>query len=470
MNTLFWFRRDLRLKDNTGLTRALAKGTVKCVFVFDTTILNKLKSNTDRRVQFLIESLKELNEHLNTFNTSLEILHGDPIKLIPKYLKHNSFQKLVFNRDYDSYSLMRDKNICEILNKESISFESYKDSVIFENTEVLKHDGTPYHVYTAYKNKWLDCFFSNKRNIELSKPEFGNLIEQKKITNISIKDWMKKLGFNCISNELVGGEKAGLLLLEKFKTKIDDYKINRDFVAIEGTSNLSVHLRFGSISIRDCVRACLNFKSEGAKTWLQELIWRDFYSMILSTYPHTEHNCFKSNYDNIKWVDNDDLFLAWSTGKTGFPIIDASMRCLNETGRLHNRLRMINASFFCKTLRLHWKKGERYFAEKLLDYDKASNVGGWQWGASTGCDAAPYFRIFNPWLQSKKFDKDAFFIKRWLPELRDVFPKSFHDPVLLKQTLVSNFGISHNKYMSPIVDYKKQRELALEMYKKGVKC
>tara|TARA_A100001015_G_scaffold174960_1_gene194507 strand:+ start:11688 stop:13100 length:1413 start_codon:yes stop_codon:yes gene_type:complete len=465
MSALHWFRKDLRIKDNISLMNALNKNCRNAVFVFDTHILNKLNYNTDRRVQFIAESLKELSENLLMVNVQLHVLHGKPEIVIPELCNSLSIDSLFYNRDYEPYAVKRDSQIndlCKILN---IKVYNFKDAVIFEKDEILKQDNTPYHVFTAYKNKWLDTFkttiLSFNKNKSIITHKKSNFINK---TTFNIEFWMKKIGFNSTENEFLGGESKGYQLLDEFSKKINFYHESRDFVQLKGTSNLSVYLRFGCVSIRDCVTLGLNTEGKGAQVWLSELIWREFYSMILSTYPHTESQAFKSVYDKINWHQDDYLFNAWVQGKTGFPIIDASMRCLNQTGRLHNRLRMVVASFFCKTLCLDWRLGERYFASKLLDFDLASNVGGWQWSASTGCDSAPYFRIFNPWLQSKKFDNAAGFMKKWLPELQSIESKSFHDLSLLKDSLVRSFGINHNMYMNPVVNYKNQRDEALKMY------
>jgi deoxyribodipyrimidine photo-lyase len=418
---LFWFRRDLRVSDNAGLYRALKSNkNVLPVFIFDTVILEELEDKADRRVEFILESLKIVKDALEGVGSSLLVLYGDPVKIFGKIKP-----KAVYtNNDYEPYALKRDLKVKEILEGNGAEFHSFKDQVIFEKSEVVKDNAEPYTVFTPYSRKWkakLNAFYKKSYPTE---KYFSNLYKTKPLPFPTLKE----IGFEPTQTIFPERTMKGNI--------IKDYHLNRDKPGLIGTSRLGVHLRFGTVSIRKLVQLAVK-KNE---TWLNELIWREFYQMILWHFPKTDH-AFKPQYDRIRWRNNVDEFEAWCEGRTGYPIVDAGMRELNATGFMHNRVRMITASFLTKHLLIDWRWGEAYFVKKLLDFDLASNNGGWQWAASSGCDAAPYFRVFNPELQTQKFDPDFKYIRQWVPE--------FETPA----------------YPKPIVDHKKARERVLKVYK-----
>jgi deoxyribodipyrimidine photo-lyase len=419
--TLFWFRRDLRVTDNAGLYRALKKNqNVLPVFIFDTVILDDLDDKADRRVQFIHEALKVVKQSLEEAGSTLMVLHGDPVQLF----KNIKVKAVYTNHDYEPYARVRDAKIKELLESKGVAFHSYKDQVIFEKDEVMKDDGSPYTVFTPFSKKWkakLNAFYQKSYPTE---KYFGNLIHIKPLPFPTLKD----IGFEY--TETIFPERAVKMSI------IKNYHEKRDIPGINGTSRLGVHLRFGTVSIRTLVQLAVK-KNE---TWLNELIWREFYQMILWHFPKVEQ-AFKPQYDRIQWRNNTKEFELWCEGKTGYPIVDAGMRELNATGFMHNRVRMVVASFLTKHLLIDWRWGEAYFAKKLLDFDLASNNGSWQWAAGSGCDAAPYFRVFNPMLQTQKFDPDLTYIRKWVPELdTPAYPK-------------------------PIVDHSAARERVLEAYK-----
>jgi deoxyribodipyrimidine photo-lyase len=425
---LFWFRRDLRLEDNAGLYEALnTDGGVLPVFIFDKNILSELPEN-DARVTFIHKLLTDINTELEKDKKSLAVFHDDPEAVFTKLIKENDITAVYTNHDYEPYALKRDKATHELLSRNGVEFKTFKDQVIFEKNEVVKDDGSPYVVYTPYMKKWKEHF---KR---------GNIQEypsQKKLSNIVAHPYsflsLKDIGF---SESDIKPES-----FDVSNTLISNYTATRDFPAIDGTSHLGVYLRFGAVSIREIVRQAAENSKE---TFLNELIWREFFMQIAWHFPHTITKSFRPKYDNIQWRNNEVDFKAWCEGKTGYPIVDAGMRELNATGHMHNRVRMVTASFLCKHLLIDWRWGEAYFAEKLLDYEQSSNVGNWQWAAGSGVDAAPYFRVFNPTEQVKKFDKNLEYIKKWVPELEDL------------------------TYI-PIVDHKEARERVLRVYKEAVK-
>jgi len=434
--SIFWFRRDLRLKDNAGFYRAL-KGEypVKPIFIFDENILSKLPDKKDARVEFIYDVISELKSDLKDIGSDIEIYYGKPEKVWIEIAKDADLKEVYTNRDYEQYAINRDKVVSQLLDKKSIPFKGYKDHVIFDKDEVLKDDGDPYVVFTPYKRKWMEALES-KMEDDLSfylksypcEKYYDNLL---KYESEKIVEW-EDLGFERTEVEIPS---------ETVKQKtIKEYDEKRNFPSVDGTSRLGIHFRFGTISIREKAR-----KAQGLnETFLSELVWRDFYSMILQHYPKVEEGAFREKYEAIKWINDEDQFQRWCEGKTGYPIVDAGMRELNETGYMHNRVRMITASFLTKHLLIDWRWGEQYFADKLLDYDLASNNGGWQWAAGCGTDAAPYFRIFNPYSQQQKFDKDMKYIKQWVPE------------------------VDSDKYPDPIVDHKEARERCLETYKEAL--
>lgn len=428
---IFWFRRDLRVNDNAGLYHALKEGQpVMPVFIFDTNILDDLEDKDDARVNFIHNTLVEMNETLIEIGSSLKIYHGTPVDVFEKITQEFNIEKVFTNNDYELYASDRDNKIKWLLGKKGISFYSYKDQVIFEKNEIVKNDGTPYNVFTPYSRKWKSVlndfylreysenkYFSNFYKCSpLEIPSLASIGFKKSILQIPSKDIPDSIFVN--------------------------YKNERDFPGQEGTSRLGIHLRFGSISIRKLAR----YVKDRSEVYLNELIWRDFYQMVLFHFPHVSRGeAFKKEYDRIEWRNDEREFSLWCQGKTGYPLVDAGMRQLNETGFMHNRLRMVTASFLAKHLLIDWRWGEAYFARLLLDYDFASNNGGWQWSAGSGCDASPYFRIFNPAAQAKKFDPDLKYIKRWVPE-------------------INSFG-----YPEPIVEHDYARQRCLQVYGKALK-
>lgn len=466
--SLCWLRRDLRLYDNHALSEALAKADeTYVVFIFDQNILKKIKNKSDPRISFILNSLKEIEVQLNKHGSSLIIQYGDPVLEIPKIIEEYKIEALFFNKDYEPYAKSRDNKIKQTLISKNIKVFDTKDSVFFEGREVINGAGEVYKVFTPYKNKWLEKFRSQEESIPNFKCNAKKIANLKHTTNVLDYDWYKIIGFVESDCEIEPGTKAGLKQLNQFEKIISNYKEARDIPSLEETSNLSTYIRFGNISIRDMLRLAIKKDTIGHQTWFSELIWRDFYQMILDAYPHIENKCFRSEYDQIEWLGNKNDFSKWCEGMTGYPLVDSAMRCLNKTGLMHNRLRMVVASFLTKTLLIDWRQGEKYFAEKLLDYDLAANNGGWQWSASTGVDAQPYFRIFNPYNQSRKFDPNGVYIRRWCPELADFSDKNIHAPheTELDEQVKANCFVGKN-YPHPIVAYKTQRDKALQMYKK----
>jgi deoxyribodipyrimidine photo-lyase len=423
--TIVWLRRDLRLQDNAALYYALKENkNVLLLFIFDTTILHKLEDKEDKRVAFIHQSLTTINRELHALKSSMLIVHGTPADF------YNKIQpKAVYaNHDYEPSARNRDRDVKKILESKGSTFKTFKDHVIFEKDEVIKENGKPYTIFTPYRNKWkskLKSFLVKSYPVEKYVSHFSRL---KPIPFPSLSE----IGFN----EVAADFPARVIK----QAVVEHYDKQRNFPAIQGTTRLSLHIRFGTVSIRRLVQVALK-KNE---VWLNELIWRDFYHMILWHAPHVEIKSFKPAYDQIEWRNNEIEFNAWCEGKTGYPIVDAGMRELNKTGFMHNRLRMITASFLTKHLLIDWRWGEAYFSKKLLDFDLAANNGGWQWAAGSGCDAAPYFRIFNPRLQTEKFDPQRTYIKKWIPELDTV------------------------DYPQPIVDHKFARERVLKVYKKAL--
>ena len=399
---LFWHRRDLRINDNHGLFKALTSGhKIIPIFIFDTTILSKLKSE-DQRVIFIHQQIEKIKAEYQSFGSDLLVYYGNPIELIPQIAKEFSVQKVFTNRDYEPQAIQRDTEIFEILNALSIEFVGSKDHVIFEKNEVVKDDGKPYTVFTPYSRKWKATLTSQQLTSFETRNHVSNLQPFDRKTPLIT---LNEMGFDGIETVEFPKNTVQEQIIEK-------YSEQRDFPAINGTSRLGLHLRFGTISIRELATYAKNTN----ETYLNELIWRDFYQMIIYHFPHSAENSFRPIYDKIPWDNDEKLFKAWCEGKTGYPMVDAGMRELNATGHMHNRIRMVVASFLTKHLLIDWRWGATYFAEKLLDFELASNSGGWQWAAGSGCDAAPYFRIFNPALQLDKFDKKLIYVKRWVPE------------------------------------------------------
>jgi len=425
---IFWFRRDLRLDDNVGLFHALNSGEeVLPIFIFDDAILSQLPKD-DARVKFIHQQLEKIQNQLQNLGKSLAVFHGKPFEIYQKLIKENQIKAVYTNHDYEPYARKRDLELYHLFKENSIDFKTSKDQVIFEKSEVVKDDGTPYVVYTPYSNKWKENF-KKSQLVNYKSEDYLNKIILHSYSFLSLKD----IGFETCSVKITPFDISNNL--------IDNYEETRNFPALNKTSYLGIYLRFGAVSIRKMVAKALESKNE---TFLKELIWREFFMQILWHFPHTAKSCFRPKYDAIQWDNNEELFQKWCNGKTGYPFVDAGMRELNATGHMHNRVRMIVASFLCKHLLIDWRWGETYFATKLLDYEQASNVGNWQWAAGCGVDAAPYFRIFNPTEQIKKFDKDLKYIKKWIPELETF------------------------DYPKPIVDHKEARERCLRIYKEAV--
>jgi len=461
---LVWFRRDLRDFDHAALFHALGESaSVYAVFVFDTTILAGLP-RIDRRVDFIWHSAAELKRALRAAGGELLVRHGDPVELIPQLAQELGITAVYCNRDYEPQALRRDAQLADRLNELSIAFRQYKDQVIFECDEILTAAHRPYTVFTPYKNTWLG---------RLGPADLDSYPVRERLARLARcpeepMPTLAALGFEATdlnALNIVPGMDGGMALLEAFGQRIDRYKTLRDFPAVRGVSYLSVHLRFGTVSIRELVRFAWNHGGEGAMCWLGELIWREFYQQLLWHFPQVASESFKPAYRDLVFPNNEEWFAAWCEGRTGYPLVDAAMRQLNGSGYMHNRLRMVAASFLVKNLLIDWRWGERYFAEKLLDYDLAANNGGWQWAASTGCDAQPYFRIFNPVTQSKKFDPDGRFIRRYVPELAALDNRAIHAPWLAK-SLPAGFQLGRD-YPAPLVDHAVQREAALALYQRA---
>ena len=426
---VFWFRRDLRLTDNAGLFHALKSGLpVLPVFIFDTDILEKLSSKSDARVTFIHAELRKINAETEKQGSSLKVLHDKPLDAFRKLTNEFEIAAVYTNNDYEPYAIQRDKEVEAFLKLNGIEFHSFKDHVVFEHNEVVKDDGTPYTVFTPYSRKW------KQRLGDSEIPEFPS---QKHLYNL-----LKTEPFHFPEINEIGFERSQIQIPEMNISEqlINEYAEKRDLPALDATSKLGIYLRFGTISIREVTRIARNL----SEVFLNELIWRNFFSNILWHFPQVENKAFKPKYDFIQWRNNEKEFDLWCRGETGYPLVDAGMRELNETGFMHNRVRMVTASFLTKHLLIDWRWGETYFAEKLLDFELASNNGNWQWAAGCGCDAAPYFRVFSPEAQQKKFDAQAKYILKWVPEFGTV------------------------TYPQPIVDHAFARERVLTVYKKAL--
>lgn len=480
--SLVWFRRDLRVFDHAALHHALkASKAVFCVFVFDSDILQPLLDaglTADRRVEFIRDSIVELDLALRQLGGGLIVRHGSAAETIPALAAQLGVNAVFSNHDYEPQARQRDSAVAGTLAASGCSWHSFKDQVIFEQDEILTLAGQPFSVFTPYKNAWMKRlaaadgpFFLQPYPIEQYAAQLARPIaEHGKIPGLA------ELGFqatNLHALKIKPGMAGAAALLEDFLARIGDYEDTRNFPAIKGPSYLSVHLRFGTISIRTLARAAYQAMHQGAAAsgaavWLSELIWRDFYFMILYHHPHVAHRAFKPDYDTIQWESGEhaqSLFQAWCAGRTGYPLVDAAMLQLNQSGYMHNRLRMVVASFLMKDLGIDWRWGERYFAEQLNDFDLAANNGGWQWAASSGCDAQPYFRIFNPVTQSEKFDADGKFIRRYLPQLAALGSKHIHAPWLAPAADLQHAGIRLGEnYPLPLVQHDEARKLTLQRY------
>jgi deoxyribodipyrimidine photo-lyase len=465
--TLVWFRRDLRTSDHAALYHGLRESRrVYCAFVFDTQILNALSSRADRRVEFIWDSLVELKAALESMGGGLIVRYGDPGQEIPALVQALALQAVYANHDYEPQAIQRDALVARALAENSVELRTYKDHVVFEKDEVTKQDGRPFSVYTPYKNAWLakvDGFYLKSYPVErysqfLARPPHAPM------------PTLGALGFertNLEKIKLPAGMSGARTLFADFLTRIRRYQERRDYPAMRGPSYLSVHLRFGTISIRELARAAWSDASPGAATWLSELIWRDFYCMILYHHPRVMTRAFRPEFDAIAFPGDETRLRAWREARTGYPLVDAAMRQINQTGYMHNRLRMVVASFLVKDLHVDWRHGERYFAEQLNDYDLAANNGGWQWAASTGCDAQPYFRVFNPITQSQRFDPQGRFIRLYLPELANVSDRHIHAPWLMSDEEQAQSGVVIGRdYPPPIVDHAQARRVTLELFRR----
>lgn len=427
---LHWFRRDLRLEDNTALQHAIKSGTrVQCVFIFDRNILDRLEDSEDRRVAFIHRRLQALQSKLNILGATLDVRYGTPDSIWQDLLSDYCVKGVYTNHDYEPYARKRDAALAEYFLQHHVPFHTFKDQVMFEKDEVLKDDGKPYTVYTPYSRKWM--------------ARLSQLPAYVPTATGTKADFLQQSPKELPSLEAMGFHDPGYSFpdLEPDEAIIREYAQQRDFPGINGTTRIGVHLRFGTVSIRRMVQLAKQLSF----SWLNELCWREFYIMIIWHFPHAAESAFKPAYNHVHWRNDEAGFAAWCEGRTGYPIVDAGMRELNATGYMHNRVRMITASFLTKHLLIDWRWGESYFARKLMDFDLSANNGGWQWAAGSGCDAAPYFRIFNPYEQTKKFDPDLSYIRKWVPEFEDF------------------------SYPPPIVDHKFARERCLEVYKQALK-
>ncbi|MDH4094993.1 MAG: DNA photolyase family protein [Betaproteobacteria bacterium] len=421
---LVWFRRDLRAHDHAALHAALrGHRAVHCVFVFDTEILDALPSRADRRVDFIWRSLGELRAALIALGGGLHVLHGRAREEIPRLAARLGVAAVYANRDYEPQALGRDREVEACLLAQGIALHSRKDQVIFELQEILTGAGQPYTVFTPYRNAWLKKLAPFYLKAYPVRRHAHHLAR----AGAALPS-LASLGFRSAPMPLPAGMSGGKRLFADFKRRIDNYAKKRDYPALNGSSRLSVHLRFGTVSIRELAAYAWRREGAGAAAWLSELCWRDFYFAVLAARPDVVDHAFRRAYDALRFDDDERLWRAWCEGRTGYPLVDAAMRCLNQTGTLHNRLRMVAASFLVKDLGIDWRRGERYFAGKLNDYDLAANNGGWQWAASTGCDAQPWFRIFNPVTQSRKFDPRGAFIRAYVPELAHLDDRAIHEP------------------------------------------
>ena len=423
-----WFRRDLRLEDNTALCHALNSGLpVVPVFIFDTEILSQLSDKEDARVSFIHDSIIKINSKLKKYNSSVLVKFGKPVEVWKELINEFKCESIYFSRDYEPYAIARDEEVKKIFLENKKQIFTFKDHVIFEKEEVTKNDGTPYHVFTPYSKVWFSLLTPDKYQ------EFPSEKKLNKMADFQFPEvTLKEIGFTK--------SKIKVPEIDYSKSTLNGYEKYRNSPGDDKTSKAGAHLRFGTVSIRELVRQSLKV----SQVYTTELAWREFFVQILYHYPQVVNNSYKPAYDNIQWENNEKMFDAWCNGKTGYPMVDAGMNELNQTGFMHKRVRMVVASFLCKHLLIDWRWGEAYFAQKLLDYDLSSNNGNWQWAAGTGCDAAPYFRIFNPTSQMERFDKDMKYIKRWIP------------------------GFDIDNYIPPIVDHKFARERALRVYKMGI--
>ncbi|CAN5137882.1 deoxyribodipyrimidine photo-lyase [soil metagenome] len=476
--SIVWFRRDLRVFDHAALSMALEQSAaVFCIFVFDKTILDALP-RCDRRVEFIHASLVELDAALRELGGTLIVKHAVAADEIPRLAAELEAEAVFANRDYEPQAIRRDAEVALALERDGRWYMDFKDQVIFEKHEVLTLAGQTFSVFTPYKNAWLKRLAASvDSGIESPLwPYQTEEIASRLAAPITARlPSLAEIGFEKTDLEqlkIPAGMAGAQSLLDAFLPRIGGYDTSRNFPALASTSSLSVHLRFGTVSIRGLARLAYDIMraepESGAAVWLSELIWRDFYFMILHAHPHVTERAFKPAFDDVEWESGKQAeqdFAAWCQGQTGYPLVDAAMVQLNQTGFMHNRLRMVSASFLIKDLGIDWRRGERYFAEKLIDYDLAANNGGWQWAASSGCDAQPWFRVFNPVTQSERFDPDGKFIKTFLPRLRKLPPKLVHAPWLGSSSELEAAGITlGTTYPAPLVRHDEARKQTLARY------
>jgi deoxyribodipyrimidine photo-lyase len=476
--TMVWFRRDLRAFDHAALHYALQQAPAKsvyCVFIYDSDILDALP-RADRRVEFIHGCIAELAAELQALGGGLLVRHGKASETIPQLAAELEVDAVFANHDYEPGAIERDERVRQALAQAGRGWRSFKDQVIFERDEVLSQSGKPFSVFTPYKNAWLKKMRADPGCLALLPVEqFAGSLAPLPAGTPALPS-LEALGFEPSGPQqaaIPAGMSAGAQLWEAFLPRLASYQATRDFPARTGPSGLSIHLRFGTVSIRHLVRSVQELMArgeggDGAATWLSELVWREFYAMILFQHPRVVTAAFKPAYDAVGWEtgpDADDAFAAWCEGRTGYPLVDAAMAQLNQTGFMHNRLRMVTACFLIKDLGIDWRRGEQYFALRLNDFELASNNGGWQWAASSGCDAQPWFRIFNPVTQSEKFDADGEFIRRYLPQLRALSGKEIHAPWRVPVQVLEQKKIRLGKdYPRPIVEHDAARSRTLARY------
>jgi deoxyribodipyrimidine photo-lyase len=474
---LVWFRRDLRDFDHAALAAALgAARSVFCAFVFDRDILDALPDPADRRVEFIRGSLVELDAALRARGGGLIVAHAPARTAIPEVAAALGVEAVFAGRDYEPAAIARDEAVADALAARGIAFDTVRDHVIFERDEILSQAGTPFSVFTPYRNAWLKALTPARLQPLTADGLAGALAAPPAGLAAGIPS-LAALGFratNLKALRVVPGMSGGAALFRDFRTRIDRYREARDYPAVRGPSYLSVHLRFGTVSIRELAAYAharsLEADGAGAAAWLSELVWREFYAQVLWHHPQVATRAFKPQYDALRFPNDPVRIVAWQDGRTGYPIVDAAMRQLNATGWMHNRLRMIAASFLVKDLLVDWRAGERYFADRLIDFDLASNNGGWQWAASTGCDAQPYFRIFNPVTQSERFDPEGAFIRRYVPEIAALSAKEIHAPWKVPPAVQQAKGVVIGRdYPPPIVDHGAAREDALALFRQARK-
>jgi deoxyribodipyrimidine photo-lyase len=463
---LVWIRRDIRLHDHVALSHALREhDQVYVAFIFDDAILApiKRKATSDKRVQFIAESLVELHQGLKAHGGGVLIRYGNPVEAVPQLVREYKIDRLYFNRDYSPYALERDAKVTQEMTALGVNVSSFKDHVIHEPGDILNRQETPYRVFTPYSREWQLRLggIESIPTFPVTLDRLAPVFESEELA--SVDALLSFAGFQPEKMPLKGGTIEGLRRLAEFSDHIGRYHISREFPGISGTSGLSVYLRHGCVSVRDMLNLGLQRSGIGADKWVSELIWREFYQMIFFHFPWVNSRPFQEKYADLKMDTSEEYLACFKAGKTGFPLIDAAMRCLNQTGWMHNRLRMVTASFLTKILLVDWKRGERYFSWKLLDYELQSNNGGWQWATGIGCDAVPYFRIFNPTTQSQKYDPEGAFIREFCPELSGLSANQIHCPSTATRLPVS-FQLGRD-YPFPIVDYAAQRKKALALYK-----